>query len=136
MKFKILSLLILPLVFAVTCISRVEAQYFTSQILHKNKSDCSADSSRNAPSDRYISSDKLSHFSVSSWLVGAIYYGNRVWLSRDKSSSRSTAILLSVSIGILKEMWDKKTSYFSFKDLAADLLGTAFGFAIYTLNEP
>jgi uncharacterized protein YfiM (DUF2279 family) len=80
--------------------------------------------------------DKLSHFSVSVWIVGAAYYTNRYWFSNDKTASRATAVCLSISAGLLKEIWDGRTSYFSRKDLVVDILGTVFGLVVFTLNEP
>ena len=50
-----------------------------------------------------------------------------------------TGILLLIFIfvgGLFHGIAIQMSPYFSFKDVAADLLGVAFGLAVFTLNEP
>jgi len=134
-RLKTLFLIVFPL--ALICLGEARAQDLPPQILRKADSACVPDSTQDESVDNYISVDKLLHLSVSLWLSGFSYYSNRFWFSKDRPSSRILSFSLTVSVGVLKEIWDRKvSSHFSFKDLMADLLGAAFGLAIFTLNEP
>ncbi len=87
-------------------------------------------------SDRWLGRDKLSHFAVSLAAVGLANH----WLEAESAEppvrARNTAVVFSLSLGIVKELQDgaQKGNRFSFKDLAADILGAAAGIVLFTIN--
>jgi len=86
--------------------------------------------------DRWLGRDKLSHFAVS---LAAVGFANH-WLEAESAETpvraRNTAVAFSLSLGMVKELHDgaQKGNRFSFKDLAADILGAAVGTVLFTIN--
>jgi putative lipoprotein len=86
--------------------------------------------------DRWLGRDKLAHFTVS---LAAVGFANH-WLAAENAETpvraRNTAVALSLSLGVIKEFHDgaHRGNRFSFKDLAADILGAAVGTALFTIN--
>lgn len=83
-------------------------------------------------SDSWFSRDKAHHFLTSAFLTTAGYYYFREQSHFSNFKSRQGAVCFSLSLGLFKEIRDgmKKTNDFSWKDLVADILGTAVGLAI------
>jgi uncharacterized protein YfiM (DUF2279 family) len=82
--------------------------------------------------DIYIAKDKADHLLSSIFLTGFGYYAARKELHKSEPASLNMAIGFSFSMGIAKEVYDShwKRGQASYKDLLADLLGTAVGFAM------
>ena len=86
--------------------------------------------------DRWLGRDKLAHFTVSLAAVGLANH----WLVAENAETpvraRNTAVGFSLSLGVIKEFHDgaHRGNRFSFKDLAADILGAAVGTALFTIN--
>ncbi|MDQ7799157.1 MAG: DUF2279 domain-containing protein [Candidatus Edwardsbacteria bacterium] len=86
--------------------------------------------------DSWLGRDKLSHFAVSLAAVGLANH----WLEAESAEppvrARNTAVAFSLSLGMVKELHDgaQKGDRFSFKDLAADILGAAAGTVLFTIN--
>lgn len=86
------------------------------------------------PADRWLARDKAAHFSLSCALVG---FGHH-WATRESGASRpaarNCAAAITLSLGIAKEARDgsRKGNRFSWKDLTADVLGTACGIILFT----
>ena len=78
--------------------------------------------------DKWLGKDKLKHFIASLYSAGfAEWYAyHQYGLSRHQS--RRSGFAMSVSMGICKELYDKKTKeQFSWKDIIFDLLGALCG---------
>ena len=83
---------------------------------------------QNITEDKWLGKDKFKHF------VACLYYaGFTEWISNHhyglyKNQSRRTGVIVSISIGIVKEMYDKKRyNKFSWKDIVFDILGAVCG---------
>lgn len=75
-------------------------------------------------SDAWLAKDKVLHFSLSF----IVYSGLEEFLERSwNSRNNTTALCITVGIGITKEIYDMtvKKTFFSWKDLIADLSGVA-----------
>jgi len=87
------------------------------------------------PGDRWLAMDKLKHFSTSFYMTTTAFYGqNRIFnVSTEKAHVK--AVGLTISLGMLKEIRDsrQKNNCFSWRDLAADILGS--GAAILLLSR-
>lgn len=85
-------------------------------------------------SDRWLAQDKLEHLVVSAFLSGVSYSVFRDFYRNSQESSMSFSVSLSLSAGLGKEFLDLRTprGRFSFKDLAADLVGISVGLLIAT----
>lgn len=83
-------------------------------------------------SDSWFSRDKAHHFLTSAFLTTAGYYYSREQKKFSNFKSQQNGIYFSLSLGMLKEIRDglKKNNSFSWKDLVADILGTAVGLAL------
>lgn len=83
-------------------------------------------------SDSWFSRDKAHHFLTSAFLTTAGYYYSREQKKFSNFKSQQNGICFSLSLGILKEIRDglQKSNSFSWKDLVADILGTAVGLAL------
>ena len=83
-------------------------------------------------SDSWFSRDKAHHFLTSAFLTTAGYYYCREQNHFSNFKSQQGAVCFSLSLGLIKEIRDgmKKNNAFSWKDLVADILGTAVGLAI------
>jgi len=85
-------------------------------------------------SDKWLAKDKLEHLGVSAFLSGVSYSVFHEFYRNDRGSSVGFSVSLSLGAGLGKEFLDLKTppGRFSFKDLAADLVGIGLGLLIAT----
>ncbi len=85
-------------------------------------------------SDRWLAKDKLEHLGVSAFLSGVSYSVFRDFYRNSRESSIGFSVSLSLGAGLGKEFLDLRTprGRFSFKDLAADLVGISVGLLIAT----
>lgn len=83
-------------------------------------------------SDSWFSRDKAHHFLTSAFLTTAGYYYAREQKHFSNFKSQQNGICFSLSLGLVKEIRDgmQKRNSFSWKDLVADVLGTAVGLAL------
>lgn len=86
--------------------------------------------------DRWLGRDKLAHFTVSLAAVGLANHWLKAESAETPVRARNTAVAFSLSLGAIKELHDgaQKGNRFSFKDLAADILGAALGTVLFTIN--
>lgn len=86
------------------------------------------------PKDPWFARDKLKHFVVSLALAGAGYYAAHSKLKMRKENARVISTGMTLSIGLGKELYDRKHSPtgFSKKDLTADALGCGAGIVAFT----
>jgi putative lipoprotein len=84
--------------------------------------------------DRWLARDKASHLALSAALVGFGYHLLRYERHKGAASSRNLAVGLTLGLGLSKEARDasRPDNHFSYKDLAADLLGAGLGVLIFT----
>lgn len=80
--------------------------------------------------DRWWAPDKALHYSVSVGLAGAGYAGGAL-LFEAPSARLLTGAGVALGAGVAKELYDAgRGSFFSWKDLSWDALGTASGLAL------
>lgn len=90
----------------------------------------------NGPNDNWLARDKLAHVTVSLAAVGLANH----WLEAESAETpvraRNTAVVFTLSLGVTKEFYDgaQNGNRFSFKDLAADIVGAALGTLLFTIN--
>lgn len=65
--------------------------------------------------------DKIKHFAASAVIAGTTYY---------VTGDKRIALLVGLGVGIGKELYDRRRSGFSGRDLAADALGVVAGVSI------
>jgi len=82
-----------------------------------------------AVADPWLGQDKVRHFTVSLLMSGMLAYTARHQWRMHPAEARMTGMGGALSIGIVKEFWDSKTSGHtaSLRDLAADLAGVLLG---------
>ncbi len=87
-------------------------------------------------SDRLFAPDKARHFMGSMMSTVFIYKTAEVHGNMDVKPGKSLATGITISLGILKEIWDgsKPRNHFSWKDLIADGAGIVVGLVI--VNQP
>jgi uncharacterized protein YfiM (DUF2279 family) len=87
--------------------------------------------------DNWFGKDKGDHFTTSAFLIGAGYYFSKQEMKMKDKSAQYNAVAFSFSLGVLKEIYDKKIkkTHFCFKDLVADLAGIGFGIAVLNLSN-
>lgn len=87
-------------------------------------------------SDQWFGKDKLAHFAVSVASVGFTNHWLEFEASKPPNQARNAAIGFTFSLGLFKEMIDatKPDNHFSYKDLAADVLGVFCGSFLFTLK--
>ena len=87
--------------------------------------------------DAWFSKDKFDHFCASAFLTGLGYYAARKELHNSDPASRNIAVGFSFSLGVSKEVYDKvsKKGTPSYKDIIADVLGTAVAFMIISASS-
>lgn len=88
-----------------------------------------ADSSAGARGgDSWFGADKARHFTASFLLTGAVSRGLRVHGHESPSRSLAAGVGFTVSLGGLKEMFDRTgRGHASWKDMAANALGAGCG---------
>lgn len=82
--------------------------------------------------DPWFGKDKFDHFLLSAFLTTAGYYSARENFKLAHSPAQNWSGGLTLSLGIGKEVWDKrsKRGMASVRDLAADFLGVGLGILI------
>ncbi len=85
-------------------------------------------------SDKWMSWDKLEHLGVSAFFSGVFYNMFHDFYNNDRKSSTCFSATLTLSLGLGKEFYDRKTppGRFSYKDLVADIVGIGLGWWIAT----
>ncbi len=87
-----------------------------------------------APKDEWIAIDKLQHFGYSLLIsLGCQYVLVNKLNYKDKKALPISSII-SFSAGLAKEIQDKKSSFFSKKDMVANFIGISM--AIVVINIP
>ena len=83
-------------------------------------------------SDLWFSRDKAHHFLTSAFFTTTGYYYCREQMKFSNFKSQQGGACFSISLGLIKEVRDgmKANNNFSWKDLVADILGTAIGLAL------
>jgi len=83
-------------------------------------------------SDSWFSRDKAHHFLTSAFLTTAGYYYSKELSNFSNLKSQQNGIYFSISLGLMKEIRDgmQKNNSFSWKDLMANILGTAVGLVL------
>ena len=74
--------------------------------------------------------DKLRHLTTSAVLTGVAFQGYDR-LSCTSRRAQGCAALSALAVGVLKEVRDRPKTYFSWKDLVADLVGIGLGVAAF-----
>ena len=79
----------------------------------------------NAHKDRWIAIDKVQHFSYSCLISLGVQYVLVNKLEMNEDSAMPLSMAMSFSLGIIKELWDKKgkNGFFSKKDVVANGFG-------------
>ena len=92
----------------------------------------SSQTAKTLNTDRWFGTDKLKHFTTSSFLTayGYLYFHESAHRSGKFSLNLSAGVALGLGIG--KEIYDKKSKkgQASFKDLIADIVGVGLTFFI------
>ena len=81
--------------------------------------------------DLWLARDKFYHVTASVILTSICFEGYDQ-MGLDTVQARTYAVLSTLAVGILKEERDRHTSYFSWKDLIADILGIGLGVLVFT----
>ena len=78
-----------------------------------------------APKDKWIAIDKVQHFSYSCLISLGVQYVLVNKLEMNEDSAMPLSMAMSFSLGIIKELWDKKgkDGFFSKKDVVANGFG-------------
>ena len=89
-----------------------------------------------ASEDALLDEDKVDHFLASAYIAVFTYYVLKDQSSLSDESALVAAAGLSFSIGLGKELYDKKSGKgrASCKDIAANLCGIAAGILLFTQN--
>jgi putative lipoprotein len=84
--------------------------------------------------DRWLAWDKVEHFGVSAYLSAVSYKIYHDFYNNHREPSLYFSGILTLSLGLGKELYDKKkpNGKFSYKDLVADVLGIGVGLWIAT----
>ncbi len=82
--------------------------------------------------DKWLDWDKAGHFLISGFLAGSSYSIYHRSFDNDREASVYFASILTLSIGVGKELSDMKKpkDKFSYKDIIFDILGTSAGILI------
>jgi uncharacterized protein YfiM (DUF2279 family) len=97
----------------------------------------SAARSDSLPPDEWLAVDKAAHVFGGFWSAGA-GYAAAGRLDVDRDGRRTAAITVGIAAGLAKEAFDRwaQEERFSWKDLAADIVGIALLVAVTTAAEP
>lgn len=81
------------------------------------------------PADRWFGRDKAKHVTASMLICGTAGWLIHNRCGRRTPDSRLGGAVFSISLGVLKELMDDRSvnNHFSWRDIAADLLGVIFG---------
>lgn len=82
--------------------------------------------------DKWLGWDKAEHFLISGFIAGSSYSVYHRSFDNDGESSTYFASILTLSLGVGKELSDSKKprDKFSYKDIIFDVLGISAGIAI------
>jgi len=77
--------------------------------------------------DKWLAPDKLKHFSTSLFMTTTLFYGQSRIFNVQAERANQKAVGLTISLGVLKEWRDSRQpeNYFSWRDLAIDILGVS-----------
>lgn len=129
----------LLMVFCITLSAQCTENPFTDPVsMEQDTTTTIADSSKaQVPLhfDPWFGQDKFLHFGISAGLTAIGYQGGRHLLDRGEARARWIAIGGTVSVGVFKELWDRRRpgSFFSLRDLVADGLGIVVGLVLFTM---
>lgn len=91
---------------------------------------------REPPADRWLARDKLYHFTASALIHSATHSVLRA-NGRDYREAAWTAAGVTMSVGLAKEVWDRRAGRFlSLRDLAADAAGSGTGAVVMRQVSP
>jgi len=78
--------------------------------------------------DRWFAGDKYAHFLVSAAISSAVTQG-AIENGQNKCDAARVGFTVTLTIGAGKELYDKykKKTFYSYKDMTWDLLGSAVG---------
>lgn len=84
--------------------------------------------------DKWLAWDKVEHLGISALFSGTLYSVFHDFYENDRKSSIYISSSLTFSLGLGKEFYDRRNprNKFSYKDLAADVLGIGIGLLIAT----
>jgi uncharacterized protein YfiM (DUF2279 family) len=85
------------------------------------------------PKDEWIAIDKLQHLSYSILVSLGCQYVLVNKLNYKEKEALTISSILSFSAGLAKEIQDKKSSYFSKKDMIANFIGISMGMLIINI---
>ena len=79
--------------------------------------------------DKWLGKDKARHLVGCFILSGVLYWKARYRHKLSQQESICSGVGITLSLGALKEIWDSRHpgSWFSWKDMAANLLGSFLG---------
>ena len=83
--------------------------------------------------DKWIAIDKLQHFGYSIFVSLGCQYILVNKLDKEESEAILISSIASFGAGLAKEIQDKKSSYFTKKDMVANFLGISTAFIIVKL---
>lgn len=93
--------------------------------------------SQDGGEDPWLGRDKASHLALSLSLVGFGYHLARCEGDLKAGPARAASIGASLSLGLTKEIWDRRRpgGRFSYRDLLFDLAGAGLGLLVFTTNK-
>jgi len=119
-------------IFPLLCKERVRERLLSSSIKPDATYIYSENKKQKSKEDKWLGWDKAGHFFVSGFLAGASYSVYHKSFNNTRESSVYFSSILTLSIGIGKEVNDRKKpqNRFSYKDLIYDILGISAGLLI------
>ncbi len=87
--------------------------------------------------DPIFAPDKGHHFMASAFITGFSYYAARQEFNQSEHVANTTAITVSLSVGVAKELYDKFSGNGnpSFMDLVADVAGITVGIVLLNISS-
>ena len=111
--------------------SEARADSLACREIYSSAGEETGESSGGLPKDQWLGPDKLRHLATSVILTGMCFQGYDRSGCR-LSHARGYAALSALGLGILKEERDRRKTYFSWKDLVADIVGIGVGVLVLT----
>jgi len=74
--------------------------------------------------DRWFGVDKIKHFFMSAFVTSVSYSALQA-AGANRRTAMTGAVGASISLGVARELYNRRTTQFSFKDLSWDAAGTA-----------
>ena len=87
--------------------------------------------------DPLLAPDKGHHFMASAFITGVSFYAARQEFNQSEAAANATAIGVSFSVGLAKELYDKFSGRGnpSFMDIVADVAGIAVGIVLLNVSS-